>query len=374
MLQECLAGFRVLDLSQYLPGPYGAQILADLGAEVVKIEPPAGDPMRAVGPIDGDGISAFYKLVNAGKSVLRLDLKSEAGRDAFAALVRGADALVESYRPGVLAGLGFGRPYLKELNPGLVHTALSGYGQSGPYAGRAGHDINYMALAGGLATSGTAERPVAAHPPTADFASGMQAALVTLAGLLRRGRSGAGCFFDVSISEAVLAWQALSLTEAVRPEIHAPRAAGLLNGGAACYQVYATADGRFVTLGALEAKFWAAFCQAVGRTDWIERQAELLPQTKLIGEVAGLFASQALGHWEDLLAPADCCFEAVLEPGGIPDHGQIAARGLVRRSSGPDPLVEVLFPAFLDGAPARPRPSLREAIAEDILLRWDGSK
>ena len=372
MLQQCLAGYRVLDLSQYLPGPYGAQIMADLGAEVVKIEPPAGDPMRAVGPIDGDGVSAFYKLVNAGKVVLRLDLKTEAGRDAFTALVRRADALVESFRPGVLAGLGFDRPYLSELNPGLVHTALSGYGQSGPYAGRAGHDINYMALAGGLATSGTAERPVAAHPPTADFASGMQAALVTLAGLLRRGWSGTGCFFDVSISETVLAWQALSLTGAARPGSDAPRAAGLLNGGAACYQIYVTADGRFVTLGALEAKFWAAFCQAVGRSDWIERQAEPLPQTTLIGEVAALFAGQALGHWEDLLAPVDCCFETVLEPREVPDHGQVAARGLVRRSGGPDPLVEVLFPAFLDAAPARPRPSPREATAEGILLRWDG--
>lgn len=372
MLRQCLAGLRVLDLSQYLPGPYGAQILADLGAEVVKIEPPGGDPMRAVGPTDADGVSAFYKVVNAGKTVVRLDLKTRTGRETFAGLVRGADALIESFRPGVLAGLGFDRDRLGALNPGLVHTALSGFGQTGPYAGRAGHDINYMALAGGLGASGTAERPVAAYPPTADFAGGMQAALVTLAGLLKRGQSGAGGFFDVSLSETVLAWQAVSLTGAIRPGFGAARAEGLLSGGAACYRVYRTADRRFVTLGALEAKFWAAFCDAVGRADWIERQTEPLPQTKLIAEVAALFAGQALRHWEDLLAPVDCCFESVLDLDRVPDHGQIAARGLVRRSAGPAPLVEVLFPAFLDGAPPSARAPVREAPALEILSVWSG--
>jgi hypothetical protein len=191
--------------------------------------------MRGLGPIDRDGVSAFYKLVNAGKTVVRLDLRAAAGRAAFTALVRAGDVLIESFRPGALARLGFGPEALKELNPRLVHTALSGYGQSGPYAGRAGHDLNYMALAGGLATSGTAARPVMAHPPTADFAGGMQAALVALAGLLRRDRSGAGGFFDVSLSESVLAWQAMALTAARRPGFAPQRAAGLLNGGAACY-------------------------------------------------------------------------------------------------------------------------------------------
>jgi crotonobetainyl-CoA:carnitine CoA-transferase CaiB-like acyl-CoA transferase len=370
VLTQCLGGLRVLDLSQYLPGPHAGQILADLGAEVVKLEPPAGDPMRGLGPIDRDGVSAFYKLVNAGKTVVRLDLRAAAGRAAFTALVRAGDVLIESFRPGALARLGFGPEALKELNPRLVHTALSGYGQSGPYAGRAGHDLNYMALAGGLATSGTAARPVMAHPPTADFAGGMQAALVALAGLLRRDRSGAGGFFDVSLSESVLAWQAMALTAARRPGFAPQRAAGLLNGGAACYQVYETADRRFATLGALEAKFWAAFCRAVGHEAWIVRQNDSLPQSELIGEVAALFASRPLAHWSALLEDVDCCFHPVMEPLELPEHAQLRARGLVRAGEGPEPLVEVLFPAFLDGAGPAPRKPLHEAQVAAVLESW----
>lgn len=373
MLDQCLDGVRVLDLSQYLPGPYAAQILADLGAEVVKVEPPAGDPMRRLGPLDGDGVSAFYKLVNAGKTVVRLDLKSEQGRADFVALAGRADALIESFRPGALDRLGLGHETLAELNPRLVHCALSGYGQNGPYARRAGHDINYMALGGGLATSGPRTAPAVAHPPTADFAGGTQAALATLAALLRRERGGAGAFLDVSLADSVLAWQALGLTGALRPG-HAPeRGRSLLNGGAACYGIYRTADGRFVTLGALETKFWADFCRAVGRDDWVARQWEELPQDVLIGEVAALFAGRDLDHWETVLGSVDCCFQAVLDPAEVPHHPQVQARGLVQRGSGPEPLAEVLFPAYFDGSAPMPRAAFQEAAAADLLAVWAGS-
>jgi len=373
MHDQCLDGVRVLDLSQYLPGPYAAQILGDLGAEVVKVEPPAGDPMRRLGPLDSDGVSAFYKLVNAGKTVVRLDLKGEQGRADFEALAGCADALIESLRPGAMDRLGLGHEALARLNPGLVHCALSGYGQSGPYAQRAGHDINYMALGGGLATSGPRKAPAMVHPPTADFAGGTQAALATLAALLRRARSGEGAFLDVSLAESVLAWQGLTLTGALRPG-HAPdRGQSLLTGGAACYGIYRTADGRFVTLGALEAKFWAGFCEAVARDDWVARQWEPLPQESLIDEVAALFASRDLGHWEANLGPVDCCFQTVLDPREVPDHPQIRARGLVRRSSGPEPLAEVLFPAYFDGWASLPRAALREAVTADVLSAWAGS-
>ena len=370
MPARCLDGFRVLDLSQYLPGPYAGQILADLGAQVVKVEPPAGDPMRAVPPLDGDGVSAFYKLVNAGKTVVRLDLKDEAGKAAFVRLVEKADALVESYRPGAFDRLGLGAAALRKINPGLVHCALSGFGQTGPAALKAGHDINYMALAGGLATSGVRDRPVSAHPPTADFASGMQAALTVVAALLRRERTGAGASIDTSIAETVLGWQALVLTAALRPGHEPRRGAARLNGGAACYQVYQTADGRFVTLGALEAKFWANFCRALGREDWIARQGEPLPQEALIAEVATLIGARPRAHWERLLAEVDCCYQAVLDPAEVPDDPQIQARGLVRRTPGPEPRVEVLFPALFDGRPPESRPPLEETSAADLLGAW----
>jgi len=185
---DFLAGLRVLDLSQYVPGPYAALLLADLGSEVLKVEPPGGEPMRRMLFRDDDGLSPLYKVVNGGKTVIELDLKAAEGKDAFAALIEHADAMVESYRPGVLDRLGFDRDRLAALNPGLVRCALSGWGQTGPYRLAAGHDTNYMALGGGLVASGTAAAPVIAWPPVADYASGIQAALTVVAALLRRGQ------------------------------------------------------------------------------------------------------------------------------------------------------------------------------------------
>ncbi len=365
-----LHGLRVLDLSQYLPGPYATQILADLGAEVVKIEPPAGDPMRDFGPRDADGVSAFYKLINAGKTVVRLDLKSDPGRAALESLVRGADVLLESFRPGALGRLGFGAEVLRALNPRLIHCALSGFGQSGPYAKRAGHDITYMALAGGLATSGIKERSVFAHPPVADFAGAMQAALTILAALVRRGIKGQGASIDVSLAETVLAWQGLVLTGARRPGYEPRREASLLNGGAACYRIYETADRRFVALGALEAKFWAAFCTALGRPDWIARQSEPLPQEVLIAEVAAVLRTESRDVWAARLAEVDCCFQSVLEPVEVPADPHIAARGMVVETPGPDPRLEVLFPALFDGRGPRPRRALVEGDGAAVVAAW----
>ncbi len=364
---RCLTGVRVLDVSQYLPGPYATQILADLGAEVVKIEPPAGDPMRAIGPAGRDGVSAFYKQINAGKTIVRLDLKSADGKARFRDLVGGADVLLESLRPGAMARLGFSVEDLRRLNPRLVHCALSGFGQDGPAAQRAGHDIGYMAMAGGLATSGIAARPVIAHPPTADFASGLQAALAIVAALVRRATTGAGASIDVSIAESVLAWQGMTLSGAPS------RGEGLLNGGAACYQIYETADGRFVTLGALEEKFWAAFCHAVNREDWIARQGEPLPQRALIGEVAALMRTRTRDVWVGDMANVDCCFEAILEPDEVAADPQVRARGLVTQTTGADPMIEVLYPARFDGAQPVRRQPVKEVNAETVLRAWTAS-
>ena len=370
MMAECLSGTRVLDLSQYLPGPYATQMLADLGAEVIKVEPPAGDPMRGIGPRDADGVSAFYKLINAGKTVTHLDLKSDAGRAALGSLVRGADVLLESFRPGALSKLGFGAEALRELNPRLVHCALSGFGQSGPYAQRAGHDITYMALTGGLATSGMAERPVFAHPPTADFAGAMQATIAILAALLRRANTGQGSSIDVSLSEAVLAWQGVVLTGALRAGGSASRGHGLLNGGAACYRLYETADGRFVALGALEEKFWANFCTALRRPEWIARQHEDLPQASLIADIAAVVRAETRDALTARLAGVDCCFQAVLEPGEVMRDQHIAARGLVHQVDEREPRVEVSFPAFFDAVQPGPRPPLRVRDATVMSAAW----
>jgi len=367
MIADCLAGMKVLDLSQWLPGPHATQLLADLGAQVLKVEPPAGDPARALGIRGPDGLSLFYRSVNAGKRVLRLDLKQAADRDRLLRLVARADVLLESYRPGVLARLGLAPETLRALNPRLVHTALSGWGQTGPYALRAGHDVNYLAVGGGLARSGPAERPVFAFPPVADMASALQAVLATLAALLRRAATGQGGFVDVSLMETVLGWQGQTLTLERHGGGAEPRGGGLLNGGTAFYNLYRTAEGRWISLGAVEAKFWENFCRAVGRPDWIARQDEALPQTALTAELAALFATRDRAAWQALLDPVDCCFEALLEPAEVAGHPQVAARGLVLEQGG---LVQTLLPALLDGQGPRARPEVSEVGAAEALAAW----
>lgn len=370
MLAECLAGIRVLDLSQYIPGPYATQWLSDLGAEVVKVEPPVGDPMRTMGATDADGTTFFYKLANRNKVVVRVDLKTEDGKRALAGLLAKADVLVEAYRPGVLDRLGFDAAELARLNPRLIHCSLSGYGQTGPHAPVAGHDLTYMALSGGLAASGSAERPVMTFPPLADHAGAMLAVQGVLAALLRRERTGKGARLDISLSEAALAWMGGVLTEAHRGDGPVKREHDIINGGAAFYRVYRTRDGRFVALGAIEEKFWRAFCTTVGRTEWIHRQGEPMPQNELIAELEALFLTRDRDAWAALLGPADCCFEPVLDPAEVPAHPQWRDRDVVHVARDGDDLAEVLLPVFLDGARPLHRRPFKEDDVQAVLASW----
>ncbi len=376
MLRDFLAGVRVLDLSQFLPGPFATQLLADLGASVLKIEPPAGDPLRRMDMMSGRPPVAgtrtpYYDAINAGKCVLALDLKSRAGKDAFARLLARADVLLESYRPGVLDRLGFGRDRLAALNPALVHCALSGYGQSGPNRLRSGHDVNYIASSGAYAASGPADKPAMAWPPAADYASALQAALTITGALACRARTGNGAFLDVSLAESMLAWQAWGLTAAAagRPPT---RDGNLLNGGAACYQIYETADHRFVSLGALEAHFWRNFCDALDHPEWTARQMEPMPQTALIVEVASVIRAKPLAHWEAALKNVDCCYHAVLDYAEAARDPHARARGLIRET-GTDgrTWTEVLFPAYVDGEAPKARQPVREVDSETALKMWD---
>lgn len=372
-----LEGVRVLDLSQYAPGPYASLMLADLGADVIRIEPPGGEPMRKIGPLDRDGISAWYKVINRGKSVVELDLKSDAGKADLEALVKRADVFLESYRPGVLDRLGFSDARLKALNARLIRCSLSGWGLSGPYRLKGGHDINYMALFGALSLSGSAARPYAAFPMVADYSSGMHAALSIIAAIVgrdRKGGTGEGCQIDCSIAESPLPWSQWALTGATRPGHEVRRGEGFLSGGAAFYQIYETADGRFVSLGALEDKFWANFCNAVGRTDWIARQWEAMPQDTLIAEVAALFRTRPLEAWVALLDAVDCCFEPVHELKEMVEHEQTVARGFVVSHSGPDPFIEVLFPSRVDGEVEPARTCATRRKAGEIVTAWDRGK
>jgi crotonobetainyl-CoA:carnitine CoA-transferase CaiB-like acyl-CoA transferase len=362
MLETFLKGLRVLDLGQYLPGPFAARSFADLGADVVKVEPPGGDPARHFDAQGRPGRSQFYTLLNAGKRVINLDLKVADGVTRFEALIARADVLLESFRPGVLDRLGLGNDRLSAINPRLIHCALSGFGQTGPYRLHAGHDLGYVAVTGMLSACHNDAGSAIPYPPMADHAGSSQAVMTVLAALLARERTGRGCFIDVSIMESLLFLQPLPLTLPPPPE------GGILNGGAACYNVYRTADGRFVTLSAVEPKFWASFCKAMGRAEWIGRHYEPLPQKALIAEVAAAFEQKTVGHWDDLLTPADCCYEAALDYREVPEHPHVRARGLVHREK--NGATDVAFPAFVDGTSPGPRPPLIEASADEILMGW----
>lgn len=369
-----LDGVRVVDLCPYIPGPFATLMLRDLGASVIKVEPPDGDPMRAMGAMDDTDRSASYRALNGGKTVVRLDLKSREGREVCAALIAGADVLISSFRPGVLDRLGLGAERLAQLRPGLIHVALSGWGQTGPYRDRAGHDITYMALGGGLAQSGTGPTPSFGYPPVSDYAAGLQAAFAAVTALLgiARGTLEAPADrpieLDVSMTDTVLAWQAAALNEAQAGQPQERRAL-VLNGGAACYQIYRTRDGRCLAVGALERKFWESFCQVIDQPDWIPRQWEALPQRRLIAEVGDVLRLKPLAEWMALFEPADCCVEPVWLPDEVIAHPQVLARGLLRHPS--DGLeLQVLLPLLINGEAAATRPPPAERTAEEALRLW----
>lgn len=334
-----LDDIKVLDLSQYIPGPFATRQLADLGANVIKIEAPNGDPMRHFMSSEKNTPSPIYKHLNRGKRIFRLDLKSDAGRQKLTALLKDADVLLESYRPGVLARLGFGTEALKSINATLIHCALSGYGQSGPYRLRAGHDINYCAASGALAVSGVSERPVITFPPIADHAGAMQASTTILAALYARQRNGMGATIDLSLFEASLSWQYLSLSG--QSNILGQ---GLLTGGAACYNIYQCKDDAFISLGAIETPFWTTFCQTVKHNDWINRYHEAMPQKDLIGDLSVLFAQQTRVYWDGVFASVDCCYQALLLPEEVNQFAQAVSRQSVSKS-GPN------YPGHINGNP-----------------------
>ncbi len=323
-----LAGIRVLDLTKLLPGPLATLRLRELGAEVVKIEGPseqgqddgARHMLRTPAEMKSGEPGLMFRRLNAGKKLLRLDLRSGAGRDALLAMVRDADVLVEGFRPGVMARLGLGWDVLHAANARLVMCAISGYGQHGPWADRAGHDINYIAMAGVLEQIATPDGEIALPKfQIGDLLGGAQAAVCgVLAALLGVQRGGEGRFVDISMTHEVARHDVIAGVQLAATGRTAPPGRDLLSGGAPCYGVYRTADGRHLAVGALEPQFWARLCSAIGRPQWIEQHHArgLLPGSAaalaLRAELAALIASRTLAHWWALLEPVDCCVTPVL--------------------------------------------------------------
>ncbi len=313
-----LEGIRVLDLTRLLPGGLTTLLLADLGADVIKIEAPdGGDYARDMPPLV-DGMGALFRLLNRNKRSAILDLKNPRGQNAFKRLVERSDVVIESFRPGVLARLSIDVPALRAINPRLVVCSLSGWGQDGPYAHLPGHDLNYAAL-GGLVGSQIVPQPLGGQ--VADIGGAYAALGGILAALFRRERTGEGAVLDVSLFESALPFGSIAWTDALYGDPN-----GSLNGRYACYAVYETADQRHCALAALEPKFWANFCHAVARPDLIPYHMDTLRQTYLLQELRQLFAGDTLAAWTARLAKAECCFTAVTPPKSLADDAQIRTR------------------------------------------------
>jgi alpha-methylacyl-CoA racemase len=368
---SALEGIRVLDLSRLLPGGFCSLLLADFGADVLKVEDTGmGDYVRWSPPYhegaDDSAKSALFLALNRGKRSIRVNLKEDGGREVLLRLVREHDVLLESFRPGVMDRLGLGYERLREENPGLVYCAITGYGQDGPYTARSGHDMNYLGLNGLLGLTGDAGGPpVQSAGQIADIGGGsMMAAFGILAALRERDRSGEGQLVDVSMFDGALSWLGM-VAAAHLARGGAPPGRGDLElaGRLICYRPYACSDG-WVTLGALEPKFWQAWCRGVGREDLVEKQFER-PGSEAHAEVERVFLSRTRAEWHDFAEQHDCCLEPVLELDEALESELVRARQMVveldQPGAGGVKLLGVpVKMSRTPGAPAGPGPALGE--------------
>jgi crotonobetainyl-CoA:carnitine CoA-transferase CaiB-like acyl-CoA transferase len=350
-----LSGVRILDLTQILPGPYATQLLADMGADVVKIEnPDGGDFARYLTPRTERDVGAVFDCTNRNKRSVTLDLKDESDTEAFYELVEGADVVFEGFRPGVAERLGVDYDDLRSYNEDLVYCSLSGYGQEGPLAERAGFDLNYVGFAGllDLTRSDEAETPRILGFPVADMAGGLFAAFSIVGALHSRslGNQG-GEYIDVAMTDVILSFSQTHSYEALTGESPRPGVTPI-NGKFPWYGVYETADGRYVTLTATQEVFWESFCDAVDRPDLVDAflsddESEL---EVLRGELKELFRRKTQAEWEETFADADTSFGIVNTLAEAVDHPQTEARNLVKESVEAPPRIG--FPAVLsEGLP-----------------------
>jgi len=371
-----LSDVKVLDLTRLLPGGFCSLLLADLGAEVLKVEDTGmGDYVRWSPPYYGSdeqqGLgtrSALYLALNRGKRSVRLDLKSEAGCEAFLRLVGSHDIVLDGFRPGVLDRLGVGFERMREANPAIVVGAITGYGQDGPNTARAGHDINYLSLVGLLGLTGEkGGPPVSAAGQIADVNGGLMAAVGVLAGLNEARRSGVGQLVDISMADGALSWLAMVAGQYLCDGNVPRRGEGVLSGGVACYRSYEAADG-WISCGALEPKFWAAFCNGAGRPDLLEEQFAG-PGSEGQEKIAEVFRSRTRDEWRAFNDEHDCCIEPVLDVDEALDSELVRAREMVVEVDQPGigPVRLLGNPIKLSrtpGDPTRPAPAFGEHTEE----------
>ena len=342
-----LDGVRVLDLTRYLPGPYATQLLADAGAEIIKIEDTStGDPTRWMSFESEASAGTLFEAVNRGKRSVALDLKSAAGCEAFFDLAREADALIEGFRPGVTERLGVDYDSICEHNPEIVYCSLSGYGGTGPYRTRAGHDLNYAAFSGllDMTRAGEDAKPQIPGVPVGDMAGGLFAAFSLVGALCSRelGNTG-GEYLDIAMTDVLLSFSQALAPDALGGETPRPGETAL-TGELPWYGVYETADGGYVTIAALEPGFWRAFCEIVGREDLVEMHMTTDDATRaaLREELAEIFAAKTREEWAQEFENSDATVEPVRTLSEALDHPQTDSRGVVEWSAEP---ARIGFPA-----------------------------
>jgi len=313
-MYSILEGVKILDLSRLLPGAMCSMMLADMGADVLKVEDTSqGDYMRWMPPMVNE-VSAYFLLTNRNKKSMKLDLKAPQGKEIFIKLVKQHGVVLESFRPGVMDRLGLGYEVLKKENPGIVYCALSGYGQDGPYRDLVGHDINYIALGGILSSTGTEEGgPSIPSVQIADIGVGsLMSSIGILSAIINQKTTGKGCFIDVSMLDGVVFWTQLAFAEYFSSGKSPKPGNEMLTGKFPCYNVYQTKDNRYIAVGALETKFWATLCTAIGRTDLIEHQyATGEKNNEVIKELKNIFLKMDKDEWVDLFSDKDICFAPV---------------------------------------------------------------
>jgi len=372
-----LQGIRILDLTRLYPGPLGTMMLADMGADVIKIEDiKTPDYMRYYPPYL-ESESAGFIAVNRSKRSLALNLKTKEGVDIFFSLLKTADIVIEQFRPGVLTELGIGYETAKQLKPDIIYISITGYGQTGPYAGDAGHDINYIGYAGILSATGLNKTgPVIPGPQLGDVAGGAYMAMIAcLTALWTREKTGVGQQVDVAMLDAVLPLMTLQMAHYQATKITFAPEEAPLSGGLACYGVYPCAGGKYIALGLLEAKFWKIFCEMAGHAEWLEKHLVMGEEADhLRREIAALFRTKTRDEWMVATKNMDICLTPVLDIAEVETDPQMQARQMIYEQAHPvcGKIKGIGVPLKFSATPAEPSwpsPALGEdtkSILEEI--------
>jgi crotonobetainyl-CoA:carnitine CoA-transferase CaiB-like acyl-CoA transferase len=385
-----LKGIKVLDLSRLLPGGFCSMMLGDFGAEVIKVEEPGrGDYARWTPPFL-DGQSAYFLSINRNKKSMVLDLKRPKGRDIFLRLVRTADVVIESFRPGVVDRLGIGYANVAKVNRRIIYCSISAFGQSGPLREQVGHDLNCLALSGFLSITGMkGSPPIIPGVQVSDYATAMMATTAILLAYIECQRSGQGQYCDISMLDAITSWMGMPVIKYLADGLLPGPQDSMFNGAFACCNVYETKDGRFVALGAMEEKFWISFCKVIGREDLISLQWESQTvQEKIKKKLSLLFGQKTMVEWVELLGSQEICFSPVFNIEETLHFPHLQSRRMFQdiEGEGGKTIPQVGFPMKLSNTPAAysipppkmgqdTRPILRKAgfsIKEIQLLEEEG--